>query len=426
MSELTGNAIVAQSGGPTAVINASIAGVIQEAGRHEEIESIFGALNGIRGVLDEDIIDLTEEKNKTIEGLKTCPAAALGTVRHKLKDFTKDRSEYERILEVFAAHNIRYFFFAGGNDSMDTADKIAKLAAELGHELRVIGIAKTIDNDLAQTDHCPGYGSVIKFNATTLIELARDAEAMSNGDLVSILEVMGRHTGWIAAGTALAKKSESDAPHIILLPEIAFNADKFIADCQAALAKHRYCVVVVGEGLVDADGKQIAADTKKDAFGHNQLGGIGDYLRKLVEDKAKVKSRAAKLGICQRAAAHLISRTDRDEAVLVGQAAVRAAISGDSGKMVTLVRESSAPYKCSTGLAPLADIANGEKLLPKDWIAADGISMKQEFLDYARPLIQGEVPIVFEDGLPKYVRLDKVPVDKKCAPRGAAPEPAKV
>lgn len=415
MPELNGNIVVAQSGGPTAVINASLAGVIHEAGRHPEIESIYGALNGIRGVLDEEMVDLTEEKNTTIEGLKTCPAAALGTVRYKIKP-----DDYARALEVFQAHNVRYFFYAGGNDSMDTADKIAKLAVERNFELRVIGIAKTIDNDLAITDHCPGYGSVVKYNATALIELARDAEAMSNGDLVSILEVMGRHSGWIAAGAALAKKSEFDPPHIILLPEVVFNPDKFLADCRAALSRYRYCVVVVGEGLVDAEGRQIAADDKVDAFGHKQLGGIGDYLRKWIEEKTKFKARAAKLGIVQRAATHLMSRTDRDEAYEVGQAAVRAAIAGETGKMVTLVRESNSPYQCRTGLAPLADIANGEKLLPKDWIAENGISMKQEFLDYARPLIQGEVPIPFEDGLPKYVRLEKIPVDKKCAPRSDA------
>ena len=423
MAELTGNAIVAQSGGPTAVINASVAGVVQEAGRHEEIESVYGALNGVLGILDENIIDLTEEKNRTIEGLKVTPAAALGTIRYKLKDFDQSREEYERILEVFAAQNIRYFFYAGGNDSMDTADKVNKLAVEMGYELRVMGIPKTIDNDLACTDHCPGYGSVIKYNAAVTVELARDAEAMSNSDLVSILEVMGRHSGWIAAGTSLARRTEFDPPHIILLPEVPFQTDKFVADCKAAMEKHRYVVVVVGEGLVDDKGKKISTAQSgafaQDAFGHAQLGGIGEWLKKLVEDKVKVKARAAKLGIVQRSAAHWMSRTDRDEAVLVGQMAVRAAVSGQSGSMVTLVRESSAPYKCTTSLAPLADVANGEKKLPREWISEDGISMKKEFLDYARPLIQGEVQIPLEDGVPKYVRLNKISVEKKCPPRGA-------
>ena len=410
--ELEGNCLVAQSGGPTAVINASLAGVVSEALNYECIEEIYGGLNGVMGILDEQLIDLAAESQQTIRGLRYTPGAALGTCRYKLKL----QSDFDRVLEVFEAHNIRYFFYAGGNDSQDTANKISKLAQERGYELRVIGIPKTIDNDLVTTDHTPGYGSVIKYIASTVKEIACDNAAMGQHNLVQIIEVMGRSAGWIAAGAALAKYRDQPkaAPHLIYLPEVAFSPEKFISDVQHVLQKEKYCVVVVGEGLVDADGNHISTDgSSSDAFGHSQLGGVGDYLRVLAEESLQVKARSVKLGMAQRAAVHCSSQTDNDEAFLAGQAAVQAAINGETDKMVTLLRGEGDSYSCETGLADLAEIANGVKKLPQDWINEDGVSMSYNFYKYALPLIQGEVQVPFENGVPALVQLKRVKAERK-------------
>lgn len=410
--ELEGNCLVAQSGGPTSVINASLAGVVSEALNYECIEEIYGGLNGIMGILDEQLIDLAAESQQTIRGLRYTPGAALGTCRYKLKL----QSDFDRVLEVFEAHNIRYFFYAGGNDSQDTANKISKLAQERGYELRVIGIPKTIDNDLVTTDHTPGYGSVIKYIASTVKEIACDNAAMGQHNLVQIVEVMGRSAGWIAAGAALAKYRDQPnaAPHLIYLPEVAFSPEKFIADVQHVLQKEKYCVVVVGEGLVDADGNHISTDgSSSDAFGHSQLGGVGDYLRALAEESLQVKARSVKLGMAQRAAVHCSSQTDNDEAFLAGKAAVQAAINGETDKMVTLLRGEGDNYSCETGLADLAEIANGVKKLPQDWINEDGVSMSYNFYKYALPLIQGEVQVPFENGVPALVQLKRVKAARK-------------
>jgi 6-phosphofructokinase len=415
MEELVGNVLVGQSGGPTAVINASVAGVVAEALNHSCIEEIYGSLNGVLGILHEDLIDLASESQQTIRGLKHTPGAALGTCRYKLKK----QQDFERVLEVFKAHNIRYFFYAGGNDSQDTADKISKLAQQQGYELRVIGVPKTIDNDLPVSDHCPGYGSVIKYISTTVRELACDNEAMGQNDLVSILEVMGRNAGWIAAGAALAKRRDHphDPPHLIYLPEVAFAPEKFVEDVKRVLKREKYCLVVVGEGLIDADGNYVSAAENTDAFGHAQLGGAGEYLKSLVEQNLPaVKARVAKLGIAQRAAVHAGSKTDSDEAFLAGQAAVKAAINGETDKMVTLLRGDGDHYTCETGLTPLSEIANGVKKLPREWINEDGVSMNFQFLRYAQPLIQGETQVPFENGLPIFAKLEKVRVDKTLAP----------
>ena len=423
MAELVGNLLVAQSGGPTAVINASIAGVIQEAGRHEYIEEIYGGLNGIYGILREQLIDLNDEKAKSIEGLKYTPAAALGTCRYKL-DFKKKpeqaAKDMDRLFEVFQAHNIRYFFYAGGNDSQDTNHKIHEEAVKRGYEMRVMGVPKTIDNDLPHTDHCPGYGSVIKYNATTVMEVAADVSAMATDDgSCVIIEVMGRSAGWIAAGTVLAKRHPDDAPHIILLPELAFDQAKFLERVKEVVARIGYCVVVVGEGLKDAAGKPLAADTSRlDAFGHPVLSGMGEYLEALVTKSLNLKSRSVKLGYAQRAAAHFASQTDATEAAACGEAAVRAAVDGQSGFMVKIVRQSSAPYKWTTGLQPLGDIANVEHFIPRDWISEDGFLPNEKFVEYAQPLIQGEVKVPIENGLPKFITLERSPVEKKLAPRG--------
>jgi len=403
---------VGQSGGPTAVINASVAGIIAEALNHECVEEIYGALNGVLGILQEDLIDLAAESQQQIRALKHTPGAALGTCRYKLKK----QSDFERVLEVFKAHNIRYFFYIGGNDSQDTADKISKLAAQQNYDLRVIGVPKTIDNDLPTTDHTPGYGSVVKYLVTCLRELATDNEAMGQGDLVSIVEVMGRSAGWIAAGAALAKRRDHphDPPHLIYLPEIPFDQAKCLEDIKRVLKREKFCQIVVAEGLIDADGNYVAADSAQDAFGHAQLGGAGEFLKELVETHLPgVKARVAKPGILQRAAAHAASKTDVDEAFLAGQAAVKAAIlEAESDKMVTLVRGDTDHYSVETGLAPLAEIANGVKKLPREWINEDGVSMNFQFTRYAQPLIQGEVTVPHENGVPVYARLDKVRVDK--------------
>lgn len=409
--ELVGNVLVGQSGGPTAVINASLAGVVSEALNHECIEEVYGALNGVLGILQEDLIDLAAESQQAIRGLRYTPGAALGTVRYKLKK----QQDFERVLEVFKAHNIRYFFYAGGNDSQDTADKISKLAQQQGYALRVIGVPKTIDNDLVVTDHCPGYGSVIKYISTTIREIACDNSAMGQHDLVQIVEVMGRNAGWIAAGAALAKRRDHphDAPHIILLPEVAFSGEKFVEDVKRVLKREKYCLVVVGEGLVDADGNYVAAADKTDAFGHAQLGGAAEFLQGLVEEGIPgVKARTVKFGMAQRAAAHCSSKADNDEAFLAGQAAVQAAVDGQTDKMVTLIRGDGDHYSVETGLAPLSEIANGVKKLPREWINEDGVSMNFQFVRYAQPLIQGEVAVPYENGLPALVHLEKRRVDK--------------
>jgi len=418
MSELIGNLLVAQSGGPTAVINASVAGVIQQAGRHDQIEEICGGLNGILGILNEDLIDLGEEKAKTIEGLKYTPAAALGTCRYKI-DFKKkpERAgrDMDRLFQVFEAHNIRYFFYAGGNDSQDTAHKIHLQAIQRGYEMRVIGVPKTIDNDLPHTDHCPGYGSVIKYAAATVAEIALDVGSMATDDgSCVVIEVMGRSAGWIAAGTILAKRQASDAPHIILLPELPFEEPKFLARVKETVSEGGFCVVVVGEGLKDQEGRPIAADSSRlDAFGHPVLSGMGEYLEDLLKERLGLKSRSVKLGYAQRAAAHFASATDAMEAAACGEAAVRAAMEGKSGFMVKLVRFQNSPYKWTTDLQPLGDIANVEHFLPRDWVTEDGFLPNERFIDYARPLIEGEVKPPIEGGLPKYAVLGKIRVEKK-------------
>lgn len=423
MSELVGNLLVAQSGGPTAVINASVAGVIQEAGRHPEvIEEIYGGLNGILGILNEELIDIQEEKRNSIEGLKHTPAAALGTCRYKI-DFKKKPDQaardMDRLFQVFQTHNIRFFFYAGGNDSQDTADKIHQEAVKRGWEMRVIGVPKTIDNDLPHTDHCPGYGSAIKYNATTVMEVAADVGSMATDDgSCCIIEVMGRAAGWIAAGTILAKRRPADAPHIILLPEIPFNEAGFLQKVKETVSAHRYCIVVVGEGLKDASGKEIGADhTRLDAFGHPVLSGAAEVLEEIVHGKLNLKTRTVKLGYAQRAAAHCASGLDVEEAVACGGAAVRAAVEGKSGFMVKIVRISSKPYRWTTDLQPLGDIANVEHFMPRDWVTADGFLPNEKFVEFAQPLIEGDLNLPQEGGLPKFSVLEKVRIEKKLPPR---------
>jgi 6-phosphofructokinase 1 len=422
MAELVGNLLVAQSGGPTAVINASVAGVVQEAARHRCIGKIYGGLNGILGILNEQLIDLGAERPETIEDLKFTPAAALGTCRYKI-DFKKKPEkaarDMDRLFQVFQAHEIRYFFYAGGNDSQDTADKLHGEAIKRGYEMRVIGVPKTIDNDLPHTDHCPGFGSVAKYNACTVMEVAADVSSMATDDgSCCIIEVMGRSAGWIAASAVLAQRTPKDPPHIILLPEIPFNEAAFLAKVKATVAEHRYCIVVVGEGLKNADGTEYSADKSRlDAFGHPVLSGAAERLAELVYGKLNTKTRSVKLGYAQRCAAHYASATDSVEAGACGRAAVRAAVEGKSGFMVKLVRNAGAEYRWTTGLQPLSDIANVEHLVPRDWISADGFMPNEKFVRYARPLIEGEVKVPTLDGLPKFAVLERKTIAQKLPPR---------
>jgi len=417
MAELVGNLLVAQSGGPTAVINASVAGVIQEAGKHGMIEEIYGGLNGIYGILNEELIDLNEEKARAIEGLKSTPGAALGTCRYKI-DFNKKpeqaAKDMDRLFEVFQAHNIRYFFYAGGNDSQDTSNKIHQEAVKRNYELRVIGIPKTIDNDLPHTDHSPGFASAVKYNATTVAEVSLDISGMATDEgACCIIEIMGRTAGWLAAGTILAKGHGTDAPHIILPPELPVNQERFLARVKQVIETQRSCVVVVGEGVKYENGEEVGADkTRLDAFGHPVLSGAAERLAELVQEKLSAKTRTVKLGYAQRAAAHLASGRDIDEAFMCGEAAVRAAVDGRSGFMVKLVRSSNDPYHCATDLQDLNDIANAVNLIPREWMTEDGFLPNEKFIEYCRPLIEGEPKLTFEGGLPKYTVLEKVRVDK--------------
>ena len=411
------NCIVAQSGGPTAAINASVCGAIQQAIKSDRIGTVFGASNGILGVLKEDLFDISAEKAETIEAMKRTPAAAVGSCRYKLKDIETSRADYERILDVFKAHGIRYFFYAGGNDSMDTADKVNTLARESGYELTCMGIPKTIDNDLACTDHCPGYGSVAKYVATCAMEAGKDTEALYTADTCTILEVMGRNAGWIAAATGLAQRCPEDAPHLIYLPEIAFSVEKFVTDVKAVYDSIGRVFIVTGEGLIGADGEYVTADTGsfgKDSFGHAQLGGVADMLKAIVEKEVGIKARTNKLGTNQRSAMHFASLTDINEGYMCGKTAVEKALDGENGRMITLIRGGGTEYECTTGLAALSDVANGEKMLPKEYINEAGNHITDAMKDYVRPLVQGQAPVTIDaDGLPVYMRFERKAIQKK-------------
>ena len=400
-----GNLLIAQGGGPTAVINCSLYGVIRQAAEHANIGDILGARHGIVGVLNEDFINLRNQPQKAIEGLQQTPASALGSCRHKV---TPD--DYELIMRIIERHTIRYFIYIGGNDSMDTADKVNNLAMREGYEFRAVGVPKTIDNDLAFTDHCPGYGSVVKYLAAMVMEAGRDTEALYTADTVNVIEAMGRNAGWIAAGTALAKREDEDAPHIILLPEAPFDTLRFKDKVKECLDRYKRAVIVVSEGTKKPDGTYIAeqrGDFAKDAFGHTQLGGAASFIKNLIESEIKVKARFAMPSTIQRNGIHFASNTDSEEAYRTGKQAVVHALEGVTGKMVTLVRDSDDPYRCTTGLAELSEVANGEKLFPKDWITPDGFFVTEEFLQYARPLIDGEVRPIIEGGLPLFMRFEK-------------------
>ncbi|MBL6750653.1 MAG: 6-phosphofructokinase [Nevskia sp.] len=412
------NAFYAQSGGVTAVINASAAGVIETARRHpDKIGKLLAGRNGIIGALTEDLIDTSQEPAEAIAALRHTPSGAFGSCRYKLKGFDKNMAEYQRLIEVFKAHDIGYFFYNGGGDSADTCLKVSQLGEKLGYPIQAIHVPKTVDNDLPITDTCPGFGSVAKYVAVSIREAGFDVASMAKTSTkVFILEVMGRHAGWIAAAGGLAAEKEGDSPHIILFPEIKFDEAAFLARVDHCVKRYGYCAVVASEGLHNAAGEFMSEAGTKDAFGHAQLGGLAPLLAGLVKDKLKYKYHWAVADYLQRAARHIAAKTDVDQAYAVGKAAVELAVAGKSGLMATIVRHADAPYAWSVGEAPLDQVANVEKKMPRDFITADGFHITEACRRYLSPLIQGEDYPPYRNGLPQYVELRNAPVVKKLAP----------
>jgi 6-phosphofructokinase 1 len=386
------NAFYAQSGGVTSVINASASAVILEARKSSKIGKVYAGKNGILGALREDLIDTSKESKRFIESLQLRPGGVFGSCRYKLKGIEENLKEYERLIEVFKAHNIGYFFYNGGNDSADTALKISEISNKLNYPLQCIAIPKTVDNDLAVTDCCPGFGSVAKYVVTSTIEAALDVESMHESSTkVFILEVMGRHAGWIAGSSCLAQNSHPGAPHIILLPEVSFNQAKFLAKVQETVKKNGFCVIVASEGIKNSKGKFLAESDSKDAFGHSQLGGVAPRLADLINKKLKLKNHWAVADYLQRSATHLSSGTDRAHAYEVGKKAVQYALEGLNGVMPVIKRKSSMPYKWEVISAPLTKIANIEKKLPAGFISKDGFGMTKKAHSYFQPLIEGKI-----------------------------------
>ena len=413
----TRNAFYAQSGGVTAVINASAAGVIETArANRSRIGRVYAGRNGIIGALTEDLIDTGKEAARDIAALRHTPGGAFGSCRYKLKGIDENRAQYERLIDVFRAHDIGYFFYNGGNDSADTCLKVAQVAKTLGYPLAAVHVPKTVDNDLAVTDNCPGFGSVAKYVATSMREAAFDVASMAKTSTkVFVLEVMGRHAGWITAAVGMAEDADTPIPLILLFPEIPFDETKVMAAVQARVEAFGYCCIGVSEGLLNAEGKLMAEAGTRDAFGHAQLGGVGPLLARLVQDRLRYKYHWAVADYLQRAARHLASRVDLEQSYAVGRAAVRLALDGHDAVMPAIVRVSDRPYRWKIGIAPLTEIANREKMLPRDFISADGYGITEKARRYLAPLMKGEAPPPFRDGLPRYVRLRNVAVPKKLA-----------
>ena len=407
LMKLTGNCVIAQSGGPTAVINASLCGVIQKAMQTEEITAIYGSLNGILGIINNNLIDLSKEDPFEIELLKTTPSSILGSCRYKLKP-PGESEDYQKILNTFKTHNIRYFFYIGGNDSMDTADKLNKFINDSGHDIRIIGIPKTIDNDLVGTDHCPGFGSAAKYISTTVSEIYRDTVVYPTSQ-ITIVEIMGRNAGWLTASSALANLS-GQGPDLIYLPEAPFSLDKFHNDVASIHKEKGKVLICASEGIRDSNGSYIAqleTAQSHDAFGHAQLGGVGNVLKALISDIDK-RIKVIELGIMQRSAAHIASATDIDEALKAGEHALASAIEGKSGFMVSLVRKYENSYQCSYGLTPLSSVANHEHKIPINWINEKANGVTKEIVEYIKPLIKGKNEIFEDDnGLIRFAKLNK-------------------
>ena len=409
MAELKGACIIGQSGGPTSVINASAYGVIRTALDDPNITEVYGAEHGIVGVLNDRLFDMSKEDPKELELLKYTPSSALGSCRYKMKDPDEDDTDYKRILEVFKKHNVRYFFYNGGNDSMDTCNKISKYMQKVGYECRVMGVPKTIDNDLFGTDHCPGFASAAKYIATSCMEVWQDAHVYDKG-MVCIIEIMGRHAGWLTAASALACEYGC-GPDLIYLPETDFDMDQFLADVERIWKEKNNVMVAVSEGIHYADGSFVseAKTSATDGFGHAQLGGLAALLANIVKERTGAKVRGIELSLLQRCGAHLASETDIEESFMAGKAAVENAVAGITDKMVAFERETvNGRYACKTKLLNLTDVANYEKKVPIEWINDAHNGVKHEFIDYALPLIQGETKMVKEDSLPRFAKLKKV------------------
>ncbi len=417
MKNLVGAAMFAQSGGPTSVINASAAGVFIEALKQDKITAVYGAAHGIKGVLEEDFYDISKEDMEELLLLKNTPSSALGSVRYKLKDAKKDDTDYKRIVEVFKKYNIRYFFYNGGNDSMDTCNKISKYIKKSGWDCNVIGVPKTIDNDLFGTDHCPGFASAAKYIATTIMEVCLDAKVYDT-PMICVIEAMGRNAGWLTASAVLAGH-KGLGPDLVYLPEVAFDINKFVSDVKNVLAKNNNkCIVVVSEGIKDKDGKLVCESVgavARDSFGHAQLGGVAATLANILKEETGFKTRAVELSLMQRCAAHLASKVDVEETFRAGREAVKAAVRGTTDKMVVYkrVEDKNGNYKCKYSMVNLKLAANTEKTVPLEWIINDGTYISDEFVEYALPLIQGESKAPTVDGLPRFANLKKVQAGKK-------------
>ena len=405
---LKGACIFGQSGGPSSVINASAYGVIKTALESAYITKVYGANHGIKGVLDDRLLIMDEEDPKELERLLYTPSSALGSCRYKIADPDVDDTDYKRILEIFQKYDVRYFFYNGGNDSMDTCNKISKYMAKVGYDCRVIGVPKTIDNDLFGTDHCPGFASAAKYIATSIMEVYRDCHVYDTG-MITIIECMGRHAGWLTAAAELANLS-GEGPDFIYVPEVDFDMDQFLADVTARYEQNKNCMVAVSEGIHYADGSFVseAKTSATDGFGHAQLGGLAAHLAAVVKEKTGAKVRGIELSLLQRCAAHCASGTDIQESFASGKAAVEAALAGETDKMVGFVCTRENGYHCETKLFELSKVANFEQKLPLEWINDAHNGVTKEFVDYCLPLIQGETPMVKENGLPRFCHLKKV------------------
>jgi ATP-dependent phosphofructokinase / diphosphate-dependent phosphofructokinase len=411
------NAFYAQSGGVTAVINASACGVIETARKNKDkIGKVYAGRNGIIGALTEDLIDTSKDSARAIAALRHTPSGAFGSCRYKLKGLDTNRAEYERLIDVFAAHNIGYFFYNGGGDSADTCLKVSQISKTLGYPIQAIHVPKTVDNDLPITDNCPGFGSVAKYVAVSIREAAFDVASMAKTSTkVFVMEVMGRHAGWIAAAGGLATENEGDAPHIILFPEVVFNEKKFMAKVKQTVESYGYCTIVVSEGVHYKDGTFLAEAGTRDAFGHAQLGGVAPVVAQMIQAKHGYKYHWAVADYLQRSARHIASKTDVEQAYAVGKAAVEMALAGKNAVMPAIKRVSNKPYKWKIAEAKLSRVANVEKMMPKSFISKDGFHITPRCRTYLQPLIQGEDYPPFKNGLPQYVTLKNVAVKKKLA-----------
>lgn len=400
------NILIAQSGGPTAAINASLAGILKKAFESPEIDKVYGGCNGIQGILEDRIVELNStfaDDNEALEKLRCTPAMYLGSCRYKMTPFSEDPKDYDSVIKIFEKYNIGAFFYIGGNDSMDTVNKMSAYVKEKNIDVKVIGIPKTIDNDLKLIDHTPGFGSAAKYIAVTINEIAMDTY-IYNIDTVVIVEIMGRNAGWLTAAAALARREESPAPQLIYLPEVPFNKDDFIQNVKKNLFKYHHVVVAVSEGIKDEDGNYISAEgSRVDKFGHVSLSGTGNVLKELVTERIGCKVRSIELNVLQRAASHISSKTDIDESEKLGENGVKLALEGKTGVMSTIIRKSDKPYEVEYSYADIEGIANEEKVIPREWITPQGTDVTDEMMDYLRPLIIGEVAVPYKNGIPDYL-----------------------